>query len=555
MQFTTQQIKLKWEALKPQLKRPRVYLPLILVVLLGYRMIFGGKDATPSFVEAKTMDITQEVQVTGSVKPTQKVDLAFERSARVYKNFVKVGDKVKEGQILAMLEQGAQSGDYNGALARVQSAQATVEQYEASVVAAQAKLDELLGGERPEELALLDADIKKAESTKDAYISDYKKALQDAYNNTQTAIQVTIAPMFQGTQRNGYVLSYATCEEQAKTDAQWQRGNLETMLLDWGKQQDGLVREVTVEGMKPYYVTATANIESAKKFIDVLNKTVNSCNQGSSTNTTYQSYVTTVRSAVNLAQSTLNSAKVAAENQTVQVKKLQDDRDLSAQSAREESVRAQSAQVRAALAQLNAQKASLLQARAQLQSSGAVLAQGAIRAPISGIVTKNDLKEGEVASAFSPVITVQDEQFEMEAFVPETDIAKVGTNLTARVTLDAYGSDQVFEAKVVYIDPAETKIEGISTYKVKLQFVKSDERIRSGMTASLYIETARRSQVIAIPERAVVLQNGTRIVRLLNNDNTITEVGVELGLRGSAGFVEVIKGVQAGDKLVTGEVK
>lgn len=555
MQFTSEQIKLKWAALKPQLKRPRVYIPVILVVLLGYRVIFGGKTTLPAFVEAKTMDITQEVQVTGSVKPTQKVDLAFERSARVYKNFVKVGDKVKEGQILAMLEQGAQSGDYNGALARVQGAQATVDQYEAAVAAAQAKLDELLGGERPEALALLDADVKKAESTRDAYISDYKKALQDAYSNTQTAIQVTMAPMFQGSMRNGYVLSYTTCEEQAKTDAQWQRGILETTLSDWGKQQVNLINEASADALKPYYVTTTANIESAKKFIEVVNKTVNSCNQGNSTNTTYQSYVTTARNAVNLAQSAVNSAKATAENQVVQVKKLQDDRDLSAQSAREESVRAQNAQVRSALAQLNAQKASLLQARAQLQSSGAVLAQGAIRAPISGIVTKDDLKEGEVASAFSPVITLQDEQFEMEAFVPETDIAKVSTNLTARVTLDAYGSDQVFEAKVVYIDPAETKIEGISTYKVKLQFVKPDERIRSGMTASLYIETARRSKVIAIPERAVVLQNGARIVRLLNKDNTITEVGVELGLRGSAGFVEVVKGVQVGDKLVTGEVK
>ena len=458
MQLTSEKIKQKWGVLKPQLKRPRVYIPLAIVLFIGYRMIFGGKTELPPFVEAKTMDITQEVQVTGSVKPTQKVDLSFERSARVAKNFVKVGDKVSKGQILAMLQQGAQSGDYNGALARVQGAQATVEQYEASVAAAQAKLDELIGGERPEELALLDADIKKAESTRDAYISDYKKTLQDAYSSAQTAVQVTLAPMVYGTPRSGYFISYATCDEQARTDAQWQRGLLETTLADWNKQQTSLESVTTTTDLGAYYKTATTYLQTVQKYIEVLNRTVGSCNQGNSTIITYQSYVASSRNAINLAQSTLNSAKVTAENQVTQVKKLQDDRDLSAQSAREESVRAQSAQVKAASAQLQAQKASLLQARAQLQSSGAVLAQGAIRAPISGIVTKNDLNEGEVASAFSPVITVQDEQFEMEAFVPETDIAKVRENLTARVTLDAYGSDQIFEAKVVYINPAETKI-------------------------------------------------------------------------------------------------
>ena len=54
MQFTSEQIKLKWAALKPQLKRPRVYIPVILVVLLGYRVIFGGTTTLPAFVEAKS---------------------------------------------------------------------------------------------------------------------------------------------------------------------------------------------------------------------------------------------------------------------------------------------------------------------------------------------------------------------------------------------------------------------------------------------------------------------------------------------------------------------
>lgn len=533
------------------LKRPKVYLSVIAGVLIIAFIAHGKKAQTPETVVASRSDVVQEVQVSGTVKASQKVDLAFERSARVYKNYVKVGDSVREGQILAIQEQGSQAGDYSAAAARVQGALATVVQYEAGVSAAQARLAELSGGARPEELALKDADVAKAQATLTASITDYTTALSNAYSVADSAVHVTLGSLFSGSPRAGYVLGFSTCDPQARTDAMRLRGDIETLLTSWLLTQATVSGTASVSSLTAEYDVTVKNLNQVKKLTDVLSRTVNACNQSDSTVVGYQTSINTVRDLMNTTVAGLVSAKVSAENQESQVQKVRNDRDLSEKSARSEQIDSQTAAVLGAQAQLHAQQAALLQAKAQLQSAGSVLAQGAIRAPISGLVTRNDLKEGEVANGFTPVITVQDTNFELEAYIPETDIAKIQKDLKARVTLDAYGSDEFFAAHVGFIDPAETKVEGVSTYKVKIQFDAKDARVRSGMTANVFIETARHANVIAIPERAVTLSGTDRVVRVFHDDKTISEVVVTIGLRGSAGLVEIIKGVQEGMKLVT----
>ena len=141
-------------------------------------------------------------------------------------------------------------------------------------------------------------------------------------------------------------------------------------------------------------------------------------------------------------------------------------------------------------------------------------------------------------------------KYEIEANVPEADIAKIKVGNTADVTLDAYGNDVRFNVKITAIDPAETVIEGVSTYKTTFQFTAEDGRIKSGMTANLDILTDKKENVIAIPSRAVITKGADKIVTVLGN-NILKEVKVTLGLRGSDGNVEIVSGISEGDKVVT----
>jgi RND family efflux transporter MFP subunit len=195
---------------------------------------------------------------------------------------------------------------------------------------------------------------------------------------------------------------------------------------------------------------------------------------------------------------------------------------------------------------------SIAAQQAKVDQAQAGVNQGVIVSPIDGIVTKADPTEGEFVSSGNAGFAVQNNNFKIEANVPEADIAKVALDDMASSTLDAYGSDVDFPARVVAINPAETVIEGVPTYKVTLEFANPDSRIRSGMTANLLILTHKQSAVLLIPYRAITDDNGKKSVNKVNPDGkTYQSVPVSVGLKGSDGNVEIISGISSGDKVVT----
>ncbi|MFH1412510.1 MAG: efflux RND transporter periplasmic adaptor subunit, partial [bacterium] len=206
--------------------------------------------------------------------------------------------------------------------------------------------------------------------------------------------------------------------------------------------------------------------------------------------------------------------------------------------------------------QIIAQEAQVEYAQASVNNYKAMLSKTVLRSPIEGIVIKQDIKAGEFASTQSILISIiSDKQYQVEANIPEADIAKVIINDIARITLDAYGDDVVFSAKVIKIDPAETVIEGVSTYKTTLEFENEDNRIKSGMTANIDIMTGKAENVIFVPQRAVIQNNGDKIIRVVDSSKSsgqeIKEVKVETGLRGSDGNIEIKSGINEGDRIIT----
>ena len=150
----------------------------------------------------------------------------------------------------------------------------------------------------------------------------------------------------------------------------------------------------------------------------------------------------------------------------------------------------------------------------------------------------------------SIISLISESEFEIEARVPEADIAAVKIGDFAQVTLDAYGNDVVFEARVVAIDPAETIVEGVATYKTTFAFLVKDARVRSGMTANIDVVTDRREGVVVVPRRAVITRGDEAFVRIMNSAGVVGEVKVKIGLVGSDGNAEIIGGIREGDAAV-----
>jgi RND family efflux transporter MFP subunit len=192
-------------------------------------------------------------------------------------------------------------------------------------------------------------------------------------------------------------------------------------------------------------------------------------------------------------------------------------------------------------------EAEILRAKASLAQIDAKIAERQIRVPFAGIVSKIDLDLGESVTAGEALVAVASEaEYEMTANVPEADINKLSLGNLATATLDAYPDGSEFLAEIVSIEPAETVIDGVSTYKVTLQFKNVDDKIKSGMTADIVITGAEKRGVLAVPLRAVSFRDGGAWVRVVE-DGKLADRQIVLGLRGSDGLAEVVSGLSEGE--------
>ena len=81
------------------------------------------------------------------------------------------------------------------------------------------------------------------------------------------------------------------------------------------------------------------------------------------------------------------------------------------------------------------------------------------------------------------------------------------------------------------------------------QFDAKDNRIKSGMTASVTIITFSKPNVVVIPGGVVFERDGKKFVQV-KVEEEILEKEVVLGITSSLGQVEVVSGLSDGDKVI-----
>lgn len=194
--------------------------------------------------------------------------------------------------------------------------------------------------------------------------------------------------------------------------------------------------------------------------------------------------------------------------------------------------------------------AKIKQAQAEVASIVAQINERTIRAPFSGVVSKMDIKKGEIAES-GKVITgvVSSDAYEVVVEVPEVDVVNLQAGLPAEITLDAYGDDVIFPGTILSVDPAETKVDGVSVYRAKASFTQTDTRIRSGMTANVLILKEKKDSVLKIPTRFIEKDETGQFVMVENGEN-MDKVYITTGLHGSDGSVEVLTGLKSGDVIM-----
>jgi multidrug efflux pump subunit AcrA (membrane-fusion protein) len=181
---------------------------------------------------------------------------------------------------------------------------------------------------------------------------------------------------------------------------------------------------------------------------------------------------------------------------------------------------------------------------------GADYMNSPVYAPISGIVSKTPLSPGMTVSPNTSITIISaGESLEINARIPEREIAGLEPGLAAEVSLQAYPGE-IFDAAVTRVSPV---LDSDSRTKlITLNFTHNDGRINAGMFARLRINTRTYSDVLTVPAEALVTKHGESAVYVARNDGTgpaaerrLVRAGVSLN-----GLTEIKDGLEEGEAVI-----
>lgn len=120
-------------------RRTRIWVILVALLLIVIIGVFIGQSSVSDKHETVILsvergDIEKVVMVTGILKPSVQVNVGAQVNGQIRKLFVKQGDKVVKGELLAEIDPTIQQSDLKNATAQLLSAQAQKRAAEATLI-------------------------------------------------------------------------------------------------------------------------------------------------------------------------------------------------------------------------------------------------------------------------------------------------------------------------------------------------------------------------------------------------------------------------------------
>ncbi|MEY4731336.1 MAG: hypothetical protein RL681_282 [Candidatus Parcubacteria bacterium] len=496
----------------------------IVAAVIISTVVFSGKSESPKTFTVSRGTITQEVTVTGKTKPVTDIRLAFEKAGTISRVPVEVGDRVHPGDVLAELG----SSELRAQLAET----------EATLAVQNAKLSELKRGSRAEDIQIKQTALKQSEQVLTNNYQSVFDVVNDAYVKADDAVRKQVDDIFTNDEETNPQLTFSVLDAQKDIDAEFKRQQASVELRTWKSELDALVARPTDRTLLDQDVArATTHLLLVRDFLNkTMDAVVSAADLSTATANAYKSSITTARTSVAAALTSVSTQAQTIASQKIAVMKIQDELDLTLAGSTPEAIAGQQAQV--------------MQASANVDLIRAQLAKTAIRSPIEGIVTKQDADIGETAQPNVPLVAVISEgNLEIEANVPEVDMAKINVGDPVSITLDAYGDDVIFAGHVASIDPAETVVEGVPTYRTTFTFIKPDPTIKPGLTANLTVLAERKENALIVSQRLIIYRDGKKFVLVDRGSAEPEEREVKTGIRGTDGTIEILSGLSETDTL------
>lgn len=515
------------------LKKPWVIVLLLLAIVIAFFVLRGGTPEARFETEtAERKDLREIISELGSVEAKKEASLSFGTVGVIQDILVSEGERVERGQVLARLSVDSLAYQVESARARLLIEELRLKELQTGLtdtereVARQTLENAKLSFEIAEEsqkLSLREAEAQVVSARRALYSTGLTARLEQG--GREGSVRTYTPPVISGTYEGSNEGSYEITIYPSNTDTGYS--------FRYTGIEDGVGSISTVEpeplGKLGLYIIFPENFarnKDIKWIVDIPNKqSPNYVSLKSSFDSAELAY----KNAKRLSEKRLTEAEanlnLARSQNTLQLK-----------GAREETVAAQSAAVSAA-------RSALAQAESSLE-------EGVIKAPFSGTVATISLKIGSRVSPGQGIFDLVDEkENHIVVYVPESDIARLDTGDTAKIRFDAFRGEE-FSGKVSFVSPVATNIQGVTRFKVIIEIEERAGDLKTGISADVDINAEERLNVVAVPSRAVVREDGKTFVRT-KKGQVWEKVEVTTGLRSTDGYTEILSGLNEGDEVIT----
>lgn len=190
--------------------------------------------------------------------------------------------------------------------------------------------------------------------------------------------------------------------------------------------------------------------------------------------------------------------------------------------------------------------ADVAQARASLAQAQAAIVQTRVAAPADGTILTRGVEPGDVVQPGKVLLVLElDAETLLLAQPDEKNLGDLRIGQRALASADAYPG-RSFPAEVIYVSPGVDPEKG--TVDVKLRVPDPPEYLKTDMTLSIDIETARKAEALVVPLDSV-RDAATRPWVLVLKDGRAERREVRLGLKGGD-VAEVVSGLSEGEPVV-----
>lgn len=414
---------------------------LIALMSAGYYWSATREPAVPqSLLGAVPGDIVAQ----GSVSAAENPELAFAQGGRVSGVYVRAGDRVSAGEVLATTDTGVLA---------------------ANVAGAQAKLSEMENGAVATDIQSAQTGVAQAQSALDSLYRGLPAQILDAQAKAQAAVFVTIAPLVarQGPQGQQFTFVSGNPDDDIRVGREYD--DVEAVLDAWSGAQASL--DAAPDSAKEAALADTLDkLRQVRALLSdllaLLPQSDTSTISGGTSVETARTDIITANASVSASITTLTTAQSSLASAKLGIASAQTGLDKTVAGTRPEDIAAQ---------------------RAVVAAAAAALRQAEIIAPFAGTVGSVSVKQGDIVAADTQAVSLLPEgAAQVDIYVSELDMTKLSVGQAAEVVLDAYGASRPFSGTVAAIDQAPSP----SGYRVVVS-LPQDASIAIGMHATVTI--------------------------------------------------------------------